>query len=54
MSDKTARLAILEEHKNMPVNAVWDYFCEKNGVPVGLDWLDEVHRYEKEVQFKRV
>lgn len=54
MGDKTARLAILEEHKNMPINAVWDYFCEKNGVPVGLDWLDEVHRYEKEVQFKRV
>ncbi len=51
--DKTARLALLEEHKNMPINAVWDYFCEKNNVPVGAAWLDEVRQYEKDVLFKR-
>lgn len=51
--DTTFRLAMLEEHKNMPVNAVWDYFCEKNGVPVGMDWYGDVQNYEKDILFKR-
>ena len=29
------RLALLEEAKSMPWNAVWDMFCLRNGVPVG-------------------
>ena len=49
----TLRLILTEEMKNMPVNAVWDYYCEKNGVPVGLAWYDEVKRYEKEVLVNR-
>jgi L-rhamnose isomerase len=51
--DTTSRLALVEEMKNMPANAVWDYYCEKNGVPVGAAWLDEVRNYEKDVLFKR-
>ncbi|MEG1753666.1 MAG: L-rhamnose isomerase, partial [Christensenella sp.] len=51
--DTTFRLAMLEEHKNMPINAVWDYFCEKNGVPVGMDWFGDVQKYEKDILFKR-
>ena len=39
--------------KNMPVNAVWDYYCEKSGVPVGMDWYGEVKQYEKDVLLKR-
>ncbi len=51
--DYTSRLALTEEYKTYPFGAVWDYFCEKNGVPVGADWLDEVKAYESEVLSKR-
>ena len=51
--DTTFRLALVEEMKNMPVNAVWDYYCEKNGVPVGMDWFGEVKQYEKDVLLGR-
>ena len=51
--DYTSRLALLEEYKSYPFGAVWDYFCEVNGVPVGEDWLKEVKAYENEVLSKR-
>ncbi len=51
--DFTTRLAMLEELKSMPWQAVWDYYCLKNNVPVGLDWLDEVRAYEKSVLLER-
>ena len=51
--DTTYRLALVEEMKNMPVNAVWDYYCEKSGVPVGMDWYGEVKQYEKDVLLGR-
>lgn len=51
--DYTSRLALTEEYKTYPFGAVWDYFCEKNGVPVGADWLDEVKAYERDVLSKR-
>ena len=47
------RLALLEEAKSLPWNAVWDMFCLKNGVPVGEEFIAEVQRYEKEVTSKR-
>lgn len=47
--DYTARLALTEEYKSYPFGAVWDYFCEVNGVPVGEEWLDEVRNYERTV-----
>ena len=47
------RLALLEEAKSMPWNAVWDMFCLRNGVPVGEDFMKEVQRYEREVLSKR-
>jgi L-rhamnose isomerase len=47
--DFTARLALTEEYKDLPFSAVWDYFCLKEGVPVGLDWYEEVKKYEKEI-----
>ncbi|MBQ7401795.1 MAG: L-rhamnose isomerase [Lentisphaeria bacterium] len=49
----TKKLALLEELKAYPFGAVYDYFCEKQGVPAGMKWLDEVNTYEKEVLFKR-
>ncbi|UTX37631.1 L-rhamnose isomerase [Ligilactobacillus salivarius] len=51
--DFTKRLAVTEELKSFPFGAVWDEFCQRNNVPVGLDWMDEIRRYEKAVQFKR-
>ncbi|AZO93792.1 L-rhamnose isomerase [Halocella sp. SP3-1] len=47
--DLTARLAILEELKAYPWQAVWNYYCLKNNVPVGEDWFTEVRNYENEV-----
>jgi len=48
-NDFTARLALLEEIKTLPAGAVWDYYCLKQGVPVGMAWMDEVKAYEKTV-----
>lgn len=50
----TKRLALMEEARTLPFSAVWDYYCEKNGVPVGEKWLAEVEAYEAAVQSKRV
>lgn len=52
--DYTARLAYLEEMKAMPWQAVWDEFCESQGVPTGLAWLDEVRGYETKILAERV
>lgn len=51
--DFTTRLALIDESKNLPVNAVWDYVCETKGVGVGSSWLDRVKTYEKNVLSKR-
>ena len=51
--DHTGRLALLEEAKTLPMGAVWDHYCERSGVPVGLAWLDEVRAYEKAVLSQR-
>lgn len=47
------RLALLEEAKSLPWNAVWDMFCLKNDVPVGESFIAEVEKYEAETTSKR-
>lgn len=47
------RLALLEECKSLPWNAVWDMFCLKNGVAVGEEYITEVEKYEVDVTSKR-
>lgn len=47
------RLALLEECKSLPWNAVWDMFCLRNGVPVGEEFIPAVEDYEKRVLSKR-
>ena len=47
------RLALLEEAKSLPWNAVWDMFCLRNGVPVGEEFIPAVEDYEKRVLSKR-
>jgi len=47
------RLALLEEAKALPWNAVWDMYCLRNNVPVGETFIADVQQYEKEVTSKR-
>lgn len=47
--DYTSRLAYLEELKAMPWQSVYDEYCERNNVPVGISWLKDVRKYEKDV-----
>lgn len=51
--DYTTRLALTEEFKSYPFGAVWDYYCERMGVPVREEWLSEVKQYERDVLLKR-
>ena len=51
--DYTTRLALMEEAKSLPFGAVWDAYCEREGVPVGEAWLAEVKRYEQQVLARR-
>jgi L-rhamnose isomerase len=46
--DHTARLALQEEIKALPWGPVWDEFCRRNDTPVGLDWIQEIRRYERQ------
>ena len=47
--DYTSRLALLEELKSVPFGAVWDFYCESSGAPVGGAWLPQVKEYERRV-----
>ncbi len=47
------RLAMLEEMKSKPFGAIWDYYCLKNNVPVGEDFIKDIQQYEKDVTLKR-
>jgi len=51
--DYTARLVLLEELKTLPFGSVWDYYCLKQGAPVGAAWLNEVIKYENDVLCRR-
>lgn len=46
-------LALLEEQKAMPWQAVYDEFCVRNAVPVGRDFMKEIDSYEANVTSKR-
>lgn len=50
---KFQRLALLEECKNLPWNAVYDMFCLRNNVPVGESFIPAVEKYEADVTSKR-
>jgi len=47
------RLSMLELLKTMPFGSIYNYYCMKNNVPVGMDYIDEIVKYEKEVLVKR-
>jgi L-rhamnose isomerase len=45
--DFSQRLALQEELKIMPSNIVWDYYCMKKGVPVGMAYMNVIKGYEE-------
>jgi len=47
------RLALLEEAKSLPWAAVYNYYCLKNGVIAGEDYIANIGQYEKDVTIKR-
>lgn len=47
--DHSLRLALFEEAKALPFGAVWDEYCRRNNVPLGLQWMAEVKSYERAV-----
>ncbi len=51
--DTTKRLALMDEFRSLPVNAVWEYYCMKKGKFVGMEWLEDLKQYESKVMFKR-
>ena len=46
-------LALVEEQKAMPWQAVYDEFCVRNSVPVGADFITDIDEYVASVTSKR-
>ncbi len=46
-------LALIEEQKAMPWQAVYDEFCVRNGVPVGQAFIADIDKYVADVTSKR-
>jgi L-rhamnose isomerase len=51
--DYSQRLALQEELKALPAGAVWDYYCKRQGVPVGAAFMGVIKDYEKKELSKR-
>ena len=49
----TKMLAVSEELKTFPFGEVFDEYCKRVGAPVGMEWMNTVDTYEKEVLSKR-
>jgi len=45
--DYASRLVLQEELKILPAGAVWDFYCTRKNVPVGMDVLAEIKAYEQ-------
>ncbi len=52
-ADFSSRLALQEELKSMPFSAVWDYYCMKQNVPIGMDFMNVIKDYEKDEMANR-
>ncbi|MGQ3902533.1 L-rhamnose isomerase [Mixta calida] len=51
--DYTARLALLEEQKSLPWQAVWEMWCLRHDVPADAGWLRNVRDYEEQTLSQR-
>ena len=52
-SDFSSRLALQEELKSMPFSAIWDFYCMRQNVPIGMDFMNVIKEYEKKELAKR-
>jgi L-rhamnose isomerase len=50
----TELMSLQERIKMEPIGDVWDYYCEKMGVPTEDEWFEVCRTYETEVLSKRV
>lgn len=50
--DFTQRLFLMEEFKNLPINAVWEYVLHQNNIPVSLSAISDIKNYEKNILSK--
>ncbi|MBJ7221288.1 MULTISPECIES: L-rhamnose isomerase [unclassified Brenneria] len=51
--DYTARLALLEEQKSLPWQAVWEMYCQRHDTPVDASWLTTIRHYEQQILTQR-
>ncbi|WP_343208041.1 L-rhamnose isomerase [Anaerolentibacter hominis] len=49
----TELMVLQEELKLYPFGDVWNYYCERCGVPEREDWFEEIRRYEQDVLSRR-
>ncbi len=47
------RLALQELMKSKPFGAIWDYYCQREGVAVAEDYIARIQRYETEILARR-
>jgi L-rhamnose isomerase len=47
------RLTYLELMKTKPLGTVYDYYCSKNNIPIGEEYITEIQKYEADVTSKR-
>ena len=47
------RLALQELMKSKPFGAIWDYYCQQEGVAVAEDYIARIQRYETEILARR-
>lgn len=50
----TKLLVMQEEMKTLPFGAVWEEYCNREGVIADGSWFEIIEKYEKEVLLKRV
>lgn len=51
--DLTARLALMEQIKTLPLGLVWEEFCHRSGCTPEGEWLKEVRAYESDTMLSR-
>ena len=51
--DNAMNLALLDELKCFPMGAVWDEYCRRQKVAVGVDWINILEKYDRNVIKKR-
>ena len=52
--EMTKLMVLQEELKMLPMGAIWDEFCARNGVEPSEKWFDEVLAYEQKILAERV